>query len=300
MASSSYAHLTSMRSGGEQVDLDLPEFDSCAGIYKVHDVNPVLGHSEYTDHSVVAMHADKDISHWFSGSTIGDAYEQCRQESWKENLLKSEGAIAERMRSGDLTHQQWTNLFQRGQTEVSYFSGSIPKRDMNLVHISPLLGYVSANSDKSTLPSNMFSHKNIIDVSNLGQSGQRRIWETCTWDSEQLQNPYVMQHPLVGWKGVISGEHYEMSGAHFSTCSSVVDLFSPGAMVRMTPDSKSEYEGASDQVRLRVTDELLGHLMKSRDSLNLLSSDVYDGEYLTLDRKPLVQAIEGSTFAFAS
>jgi hypothetical protein len=293
----SYAHLTSMRPGGQQVEVKLPPFDCSAGIYKVHDVNPILGQSEYTDHSIVGLHANKQIR--FHG-TVGDAYEQARQGGWREEVLQREAQIAEKMRSGDLVHQQWTNLFQRGQTQISYFSGATPRSKINLVHISPLLGYVSDNGAHDTAPSNMFSHDQIIDVSSLGKQGQKRIFESCRWDTEQLQNPYVMQHPLVGWRGAVQGQHYEMSGGKFSNCGDVVDLFSPGAQIRMTPDSESEYEGASDTVRVRATDDLLQHLLASRDNLGLLHPDVYDGHFLKLHRQALGEAIQGSSFAFAT
>lgn len=299
-----YAHLTRMRVGGvSDKAVDLPMYDACAGVYRIHSVDPVLGSPMTEEHTIVQLHPDKPIDHWMEGMSVGEAYDQCRSEGWKQDAQEMEQHLAEDLGAGDLEQEQWQHLFQRGEGSMSYFSGCTARSGENLVHISPLLGYVKDTGESLTVPGNMFSHANVIDVSALDVAGQRRIWETCTWDGDKMANPMLMQHPIKNWQRSVSGEHLTMGEAQFSSCSDAVDLMKPGAIVRMTPDamcaySEEEYaEGMSGKVKVRATEPLLAHLLKSRDALGLLS-DVYDGEYLTLERGALVEAIKNSDFAF--
>lgn len=299
-----YAHLTSMRTGGvSDKAVNLPMYDASAGVYEIHSVDPVLGSPLVEEHTITQLHADKPTAGWLEGATVAEAYDMCRNEGWKVGVKEMEVSLAGDLGAGELEHQQWTNLFQRGEGSMSYFSGCTARSGKNLVHISPLLGYVADSTESLTVPSTMFSHSNVIDVSSLDLAGQRRIWETCTWDSDLHQNPLVMQHPIDKWQEAVSGDHLTMGEAQFSSCAEAVDLMKPGAIVRMTPDAKCAYseeeyaEGMSGKVKVRATEPLLVHLLKSRDSLGLLS-DVYDGQYLTLERSALQEAIKNSDFAF--
>lgn len=298
-----YGHLTRMRAGGgEDKAVSLPMYDACAGVYEVHSVDPVLGSPVKEAHTIIQLHTDRGIDHWMDGTTLADAYAQCRSENWKEQVKATEASLAEDLGAGEIEHEQWQHLFQRGEGTMSYFSGCTQRSGNNLVHISPLLGYIADTGSNQTVPGNMFSHSNVIDVSSLDLAGQRRIWETATWDGETMTNPFVMQHPLDGWQSALSGEHLTMGEAQFSSCADAVDLMKPGAIVRMTPDAHCAYTKEEDaemsKVRLLATEPLLTHLLKSRDSLNLLSSEVYDGTYLKLERGALTEAIKNSDFAF--
>ena len=297
-----YAHLTRMREGGvSDRAVNLPMYDACAGVYEVHSVDPVLGSPVREEHTIVQLHADKPVEHWMQqGFSVADAYEECRDQGWKQEVQETESHLAEDLSSGDIEHQQWQNLFQRGEGSISYFSGCTARSGENLVHISPLMGFVRDAGNSSTVPGNMFSHSNVIDVSSLDVAGQRRVWETCSWDGDRMSNPMVIQHPLEGWEGVVKGQHLTMGEAQFSSCSDAVDLMKPGAIVRMTPDAGCAYtqEDALGKVKLLATEPLLAHLLKSRDELGLLSEEVYDGQYLRLNRDSLVEAIKNSDFSF--
>jgi hypothetical protein len=293
----SYAHLTALRSKGAPVIVAVPEFDSSAGTYSVHQVDPVLGVPQTHTHSIVGIHANKNVEHWFTGFTVEQAYEQCQNEDWKTQALDHEAAIATEMGSADLLHKQWTNLFQRGKTNVSYFSGCISNSKTNLVHVSPLLGYVNVSTNSPTVEANMFSRR-VIDVSSLKPTGQRRLMEQCSWGGEHPCNPMVMQEALPNWQ-TLGGDHYEMKHATYSSCGSVIDKYAPGDLVRMTPDAKSEYDEGTDTVKVLATNRLITHLLDAKDALGLLNTTKYDGTHLKLDRHALLKAVQQSPFAFS-
>ena len=171
-----------------------------------------------------------------------------------------------------------------------------------LVHISPMMGYVSIKGRGKEFESDLMSTNQYLNISDFTEEQRRRAYINCKWDGKNVVNTFTLRKPVEHYKQWLGEEKtvsYRMENGYFSNTPHIVEKLAPKLVLFLTPEStlipeeKEVYSHVKKNIlKLPATEELLSKMIKHHWKKVFSKKYISSGDNLALPRELLKELLE--------
>lgn len=296
-----------------KTNFDISAYASSVALYCTHSFDEIGGYEE--ENFVIVDTSKDDISetaldHWFNEkSLLKDVYNEMHVlkfdgQTIKEHTDEYINNIVNEIGDLEKVSSSQYNVFYKSNNSFLFYNHAL-KSEQNekcLVHISPMMGYVSIKGRGKEFESDLMSTNQYLDIGNFTEEQRRRAYINCKWDGKNVVNTFTLRKPVEHYKQWLGEEKtvsYRMENGYFSNTPHIVEKLAPKLVLFLTPEStlipeeKDVYSHVKKNIlKLPATEELLSKMIKNHWKKVFSKKYISSGNNLALPRELLKELLE--------
>ncbi len=296
-----------------KTNFDISAYASSVALYCTHSFDEIGG---YKEQNFVIVDTSKDdisetaLDHWFNEkSLLKDVYNEMHTlkfdgQTIKEHTDEYISNIVNEVGDLEKVSSSKYNVFYKSNNSFLFYNHALKSEgnEKCLVHISPMMGYVSIKGRGKEFESDLMSTNQYLNISDFTEEQRRRAYINCKWDGKNVVNTFTLRKPVEHYKQWLGEEKtvsYRMENGYFSNTPHIVEKLAPKLVLFLTPEStlipeeKEVYSHVKKNIlKLPATEELLSKMIKNHWKKVFSKKYISSGDNLALPRELLKELLE--------
>ncbi len=296
-----------------KTNFDISAYASSVALYCTHSFDEIGG---YEEQNFVIVDTSKDdisesaLDHWFNEkSLLKDVYNEMHVlkfdgQTIKEHTDEYINNIVNEIGDLEKLSSSQYNVFYKSNNSFLFYNHALKSEsdEKCLIHISPMMGYVSIKGRGKEFESDLMSTNQYLNISKFTEEQRRRAYINCKWDGKNVVNTFTLRKPVEHYKQWLGEEKtvsYRMENGFFSNTPHIVEKLAPKLVLFLTPEStlipeeKEVYSHVKKNIlKLPATEELLSKMIKNHWKKVFSKKYISSGDNLALPRELLKELLE--------